>query len=233
MIRTKQTGAGTEGLLAFVREGLVERAVPQNAPAMAAYMKSDTPMLGVSSPHLRAIAKEAAQRFPVTTRAEYERNVLALWRLPHREEKRVAIAVARHYRAFVTAESLGLYERLVREGAWWDYVDEIAVHLVGEALLKDSDAAWPVIGGWIDDDSMWVRRTAILCQNRHKQRTDQTRLFDYCLRRADEREFFIRKAIGWALRQYAYTAPDAVRSFINAHSAELSPLSVREAAKYL
>jgi 3-methyladenine DNA glycosylase AlkD len=80
---------------------------------------------------------------------------------------------------------------------------------------------------------MWVRRTAILCQNRHKQRTDQTRLFDYCLRRADEREFFIRKAIGWALRQYAYTAPDAVRSFINAHSAELSPLSVREAAKYL
>ena len=78
-----------------------------------------------------------------------------------------------------------------------------------------------------------MRRTAILCQNRHKLRTDQTRLFDYCLRRADEREFFIRKAIGWALRQYAYTEPDAVRRFIDAHGARLSPLSVREAAKNL
>lgn len=233
MIRTKQARVGTEGLLDFVREGLIERAVPQNAPAMAAYIKSDVPMLGVSSPDLRAIAKDAAQRFPATTRAEYERDVLALWRLPHREEKRVAIAVARHHRTFVTAASLVLYERLVREGAWWDYVDEIAVHLVGEAVLKDSDAAWPVIDGWIDDDSMWLRRTAILCQNRHKQRTDAARLFDYCLRRADEREFFIRKAIGWALRQYAYTAPDAVRHFINSHRGKLSPLSVREAAKHL
>jgi len=222
-----------EGFVTFTREGLVARAVPQNAPAMAAYMKSETPFLGVSSPDVRAVAKAAAQRFPVTTRAAYERNVLALWRLPHREEKRAAIAVARHYRAFVTAESLELYERLVCEGAWWDYVDEIAVHLVGEALLKDPDAAWPVIDGWIDDDAMWLRRTAILCQNRHNLRTDQARLFDYCLRRADEREFFIRKAIGWALRQYAYTEPDAVRRFIDAHGARLSPLSVREAAKNL
>ncbi len=224
---------GTRELVAFVREELAARAVPEIAPAMAAYMKSETPFLGVSAPKLRAVAKEAAKRFPVATREAYERDVLALWRLPHREERHVAVAVARHHRAFVTAESLDLYETLIREGAWWDFVDEVSPHLVGEALAKDPDAVWPVMDRWIDDEDRWVRRAAILCQNTFKERTDEARLFRYCLGRAHEREFFIRKAIGWALRQYARTAPDAVRGFLAEHRERLSPLSVREAGKHL
>lgn len=223
----------TRELVAFVRCELAGRAVPERAPEMAAYLKTTMPFLGVSAPDIRAVAREAASRFPVADRTGYDAAVLALWRLPNREEKHVAVAVARHHRRFVDAESLPLYERLVREGAWWDFVDEVAQHLVGEALLKDPDAVWPAMDRWIDDEDMWVRRTAILCQNRSKEGTDEARLFAYCLRRAHEREFFVRKAIGWALRQYARTAPVAVRRFLDEHGGELSPLSVREAGKHL
>jgi 3-methyladenine DNA glycosylase AlkD len=90
-----------------------------------------------------------------------------------------------------------------------------------------------VVDVLIDDPDMWLRRTAILSQNRSRDATDALRLFDYCLRRAHEREFFIRKAIGWALRDYAKTNPDAVRRFLDEHRSELSPLSIREASKHL
>ena len=90
-----------------------------------------------------------------------------------------------------------------------------------------------VLNRWIDGEDMWLRRSAILCQNRHKERTDQEMLFDFCLRRAHEKEFFIRKAIGWALREYARTRPEEVRAFLLEHGDKLSGLSRREAAKHL
>ena len=117
----------------------------------------------------------------------------------------------------VTATELPLYRRLVVEGAWWDFVDDIAVHLVGHTVRTEPETAWQVVDGWVDDPDMWLRRTAILSQNRSREATDTRRLFDFCLRRAHEREFFIRKAIGWALRDYARTDPDAVRRFLEEH----------------
>ena len=217
----------------FVSSRLAALADAETAAGMAAYMKTSMPCYGVKTEPRREIAREAARLFPVETRREYEAAVLSLWRLPHREEKYTAITIARLHRKLVGYESLGLYERVVREGAWWDLVDETAVHLVGASLLKSPGEVWPVMDRWIDDPDMWIRRTAILCQNAHKEKTDEARLFDYCLRRAHETEFFVRKAIGWALRSYAYTAPDAVRRFLAEHDGELSALSVREAAKHL
>ena len=223
----------TNALVAFVQEELAHRAVPEKAGPMAAYMKTDMPFLGVGLAGTREVAKQAARLFAVETRSDYERAVLALWRLPHREEKRVGIALARHHRAFVTYESLDLYEHMIREGAWWDFVDEVSPRLVGDALLKDRDAVWPRIDRWIDDADMWVRRAAIVVQLHHKTQTDEERLFRYSLARADEKEFFIKKAIGWALRQYAYTAPEAVRRFLEENKKSLSTLSLREASKHL
>jgi 3-methyladenine DNA glycosylase AlkD len=200
---------------------------------MQAYMKTSMPFLGVGAKDQREVARAAARRFPADGRGAYEASVLALWELPHREEKHVAVAYAREFPRFVAPESLPLFERLVREGAWWDFVDEIAVHLVGATLLKHPEEVWPVMDAWIEDEDMWIRRTALLSQNRHRGRTDEGRLFRYCLARAGEKEFFIRKAIGWALREYAYTAPDAVRRFIDEHRHALSPLSAREGGKHL
>jgi 3-methyladenine DNA glycosylase AlkD len=220
-------------LIAYVRSALAERADPERAPAMAAYMKTTMPFLGVGAKDLRATAKSAARRFPPADRSRYEASVLALWQLPHREEKHVAVAYAREFPSFVEPASIPLYERLVRDVAWWDFVDEIAIHLVGAALLMYPDDVWSVMDRWIEDDDMWIRRTAILCQNRHRARTDERRLFRYCLARAAEKEFFIRKAIGWALREYAYTSPEAVRRYIAEHRNVLSNLSVREGGKHL
>ena len=86
---------------------------------------------------------------------------------------------------------------------------------------------------WIDDRDLWLRRTSIICQVGHKESTDEGLLFDACASRLHEGEFFIRKAIGWALREYAKTDPDAVRAFVDNHRDEMSGLSIREAAKHL
>lgn len=196
-------------------------------------MKTTMPFYGVSSPARRLVARRLRDECPPGSAGEYRAQVEELWSLAHREEKYLAIDVAQAHRRFITFEQLDLYERMVREGGWWDSVDEIAAHLVGRVVLDDRERMRPVLERWIDDPDLWIRRTAILSQLLHKDRTDAEMLFDFCLRRAGEKEFFIRKAIGWALRQYARTDPEAVRQFVAAHSGSLSGLSVREATKHL
>jgi 3-methyladenine DNA glycosylase AlkD len=100
-------------------------------------------------------------------------------------------------------------------------------------LLDDRAGMRPVVERWIDHDDLWLRRTALLSQLRHKERTDEKQLYDFCLRRSDEKEFFIRKAIGWALRDYSWTSPRSIKRFLREHGKKLSGLSRREAAKRL
>lgn len=225
--------SSTAQLAAFISAEFRARANPQDAGPMAAYMKTSMPFYGIKKPDRLPVYREMKKRFAPSTQSEYEAGVRALWKLPHREEKYAAIAFARQSDVFITADSLPLYERLIREGAWWDLVDDVAVRLVGRVQLKQRSRVRPVMRLWIDDDDLWIRRAALLSQNGHKQNTDQRQLFRQCLRRADETEFFIRKAIGWALRDYSYTAPEAVRDFLVAHRERLSGLSFREAARQL
>ena len=196
-------------------------------------MKTEMPFYGVKAGARRKLVKQLAKDFVPADRAQYETWVRALWSLPHREEKYVAIGLARAWKQWVSVESVELYEQLIRQGAWWDFVDEIAAHLVGTCLADDPDAVWPIMDRWIDDPGLWIRRSALLCQLRHKQRTDSKRLFDYCRRRMSEKEFFIRKAIGWALRQYSYTDGEAVWEFLQENREELSGLSSREGVRVL
>lgn len=221
------------GLVAFVQRELEARADPRKAVAMAAYMKTSTPFYGVPKPDREQIHREVKKRFAVSDRKEYERAVLGLWKLSHREEKYFAIDIARTWRDFIVPDSIPLYRRIIEEGAWWDFVDEVAAHLVGAVLLHHRKEIAPLMDRWIEDSDLWVRRTAIISQLTHKDKTDHVRLFRYSLAQAGEKDFFIRKAIGWALRQYAYTAPDRVRKFIAKNRNQLSPLSYREASRVL
>jgi 3-methyladenine DNA glycosylase AlkD len=151
----------------------------------------------------------------------------------HREERYAALALAAHryYRAFATAPpSLTLYEHLIKTGAWWDLVDEVS-HRVGDVLRAHHDVA-SVIRTWSTADDLWVRRSAIICQVGHKSDTDLALLSDVIEPNIGDRDFFIRKAIGWALREVAYVEPEWVHSFIDGHRA-LAPLSVREATKHI
>jgi len=220
-------------LVSFVQGELSKVADKGKAKGMAAYMKTSMPFYGVQKPHRAAIQKAIRLQFNPQTRGEYVEAVESLWKLPHREEKYIAVAVAQMFPQFISIGSNPFYRRLIIEGAWWDFVDDLAIRLVGRVLLNDRERAGRTIDRWIDDPNLWIRRSAIICQIGHKKSTDERRLFDTCLRRAGEKEFFIRKAIGWALRDYAGTNPAAIKSFLRKHGSLLSPLSQREAAKNL
>jgi 3-methyladenine DNA glycosylase AlkD len=223
----------TADLVAFLQHRLQEVADPGKAGPMAAYLKTNMPFYGVQKPDRVPIYREMKKCFRPESQGDYKEAVLALWALPHREEKYAAITFALQNRPFITSKSLPLYERLIREGAWWDLVDGVAADLVGRVLLEHRRETRPVIERWVDDDDLWIRRTAIIVHLRHKEHTDADQLFDHCLRRAHEKEFFIRKAIGWALREYSITAPEIVRGFLLENRENLSGLSFREGAKRL
>ncbi len=220
-------------LILFVQSSFKKLANKQKSIEMAAYMKTSMPFYGVQKPDRSPIYKAIKKDFKPDNVDEYKEFVLALWSLPHREEKYAALEIALQHKKFITTESLDLYEQLIREGAWWDFVDVIAVHLVGQTLLDERKSVKPLMDKWVKDSDMWIRRTAILSQNKHKKETDEKMLFDYCKKRMHEREFFIAKAIGWALREYSYTNPKSVKLFLNENKNELAPLSIREGGKRL
>jgi 3-methyladenine DNA glycosylase AlkD len=225
-------------LLVAVRAALASVASPADAPAMQRYMKSEMPFHGVKLPVVRKVARAAFAGLVLPDRAAWEEAVRGLYfGARFREERYAALVLLgdRRAKAFRTSEALPLYEALIVEGAWWDLVDELASHFVGP-LLDQPDDAKPVaraMRAWSKSDDLWKRRAAIICQLGRKERTDLA-LLAACIEPAlGEREFFLRKAIGWALRAYAWTEPRWVRAYVKAHDAELSPLSKREALKNL
>ncbi len=224
----------TDALRAFVSEGLAQVANPADAGPMQAYMKTEMPFHGVKKPARQPIRKEAKRHFVPSTHDEWVDGIRALWSLPHREEKYHALEWGKdHRRKHLAMASLPLIEQLIREGAWWDLVDSAVSYFLSPLAMAEPEAMASVLEAWIDDDDLWIRRSAIIAHNGHGDATDEARLFDFCRRRAHEREFFIRKAIGWALRDYSKTNPDAVRGFLLAEKENLSGLSFREGAKQL
>ena len=220
-------------LVDFVQRHFRDLADPLKAPQMQAYMKTQMPFYGINQPERKAVTRQFKKLFPPASRDQWRRAILALWELPHREERYAALDYAAQFPQYLEPASLRLFGRLAREGAWWDLVDFVAGRLVSPTLLEHREKARPTIERWIDDRSMWIRRTALLSQLRHKDATDEEQLFDHVLRRASEEEFFIRKAIGWALRDYSWTNPESVSAFLKRRGDKLSRLSYREAAKRL
>jgi 3-methyladenine DNA glycosylase AlkD len=207
-------------------------ADPERAAGMAAYLKTDMPFYGVPSPVRRQIVTQLGV-FAPETNEQYRSQVGGLWEQPHREEKYLAIDWARRHGRFIMFENVDLYERMITEGAWWDLVDDVAANLVGTIVRTDLDRMRPVLERWLSGDDLWLRRTVIICQLKSKGETDVALLFDACERTAHETDFFIRKAIGWALRQHSRVDPEAVRDFVERHHDDLSGLSRREATKHL
>ncbi|WP_224274044.1 DNA alkylation repair protein [Nocardioides lacusdianchii] len=224
-----------------VRAALAATGDPGRAAQQQAYMKSDLPYVGLSAPELRSLLRPLLAEHRFVDRGSWEAAVLELWDdVTHREEWYAAVALLRHrtYRDWLDHDLLPLLEHLVRTGAWWDVVDEIASHLVGQVLLDHRAAVTPVIDAWsVDPDSMWVRRTAMLAQLRHGEDTDTDLLERVLVANLDDtaygREFFVRKALGWSLRQHARTDPTWVRAFVDTYADRLSGLSRREALKHL
>ncbi len=210
-----------------VRAALSAVADPARALPMAAYMKGIAPFLGVPAPARRAAIRGLGQP-PID---ELPGVVMELWRQPEREFAYVAVDWLERASRKGPATLLPLIEVLVRNRSWWDTVDSLS------ACAANLIVAHPELAGemdrWVADPDIWIARVAILHQLGRGAKTDEGRLFRLCLARADEREFFIRKAIGWALRDYAWRNPDAVDTFVSAHRDDLSALTIREATKNL
>ena len=215
---------------------LAEHADPERAAAQQRYMKSAMPYRGLSSPQLEAALRPLLRGLEWRDRASWVGTVRALWdEASFREERYAALKLARHRSArdWQDPAILDLYAHLVVTGAWWDLVDEIAAHLVGGVLAGHRVEVTPVIRHWARGDDLWLRRTAVLSQLTHRGETDLVLLHDVIDANVEDRSFWLRKAIGWALRSHARIDPDWVRSEVEALGDRLSPLSRREALKHL
>lgn len=221
-------------MIARLRAELRRAADPAKAEPMRAYMKSALPYHGVPTPLRRRIERELFAELAFSDAADWKKTVLALWRgAKFREERYAAVELAGHEaaRAFQTPDAMDLYETLIVEGAWWDYVDDLAAHDVGGILRSHPGVMKPLLRRWARDENMWKRRAAIISQLSFKKDTD-LRLLEDCIEPSlDSREFFLQKAIGWALRQYAWTDPAWVKRCVARLGDRLKPLSRREALK--
>lgn len=208
-------------------------ADPLKASEMQAYMKTQMPFYGVQKPARELVYKQIRKEFCPQNIEDYISGVKALWANKHRELKYTAIDYAMSFDRYILPESLALYIELVEDGQWWDFVDPIAIHLIGRAYYKERRKVKSKVESLVKNKNMWLRRSAILVHNAHKDQTDQEQLFRHALLLAHESEFFIRKAIGWALRDYSYVDAKAVIGFLTKHKNELSGLTYREGAKAL
>ncbi|MGW1764310.1 DNA alkylation repair protein [Streptomyces sp. NPDC002073] len=209
-----------------------EAADPVRARSAAAYMKDVAPFLGLATPARRALDRGVLADTPAPTEGDCAALALRCWELPEREFQYFAVDYLRRHVGRCSSGLLPVVRHLLVTVPWWDTVDLLAAHTVGPLVAADPALA-RVMDEWIADEDLWLARTALLHQLRYRDATDADRLFGYCLRRADHPDFFIRKAIGWSLREYAKTAPDEVRAFVTDAQDLLSPLSRREALKNL
>jgi 3-methyladenine DNA glycosylase AlkD len=222
-------------LVAAVREGLAELADPVKAPQMQQYMRSAMPYRGVASPERKKLTARLFVAHPLADRAEFLDAAHALWREARFREERYAVVDLTGFAAYERwqrPDLLKLYEEMIITGAWWDYVDEVAIRRIGPILGRYPEKLTTRMLVWSTDDELWKRRTAIICQIGRKTQTDLDLLTSCIEANIDERDFFLRKGIGWALRQHARIAPDWVAGFVADHPA-LSPLSKREALKHI
>lgn len=219
-------------LLTAIRDDLRDAADAERAPRMQAYMKSSMPCRGVPMQAVRSITKAAVRTHPLLTLDALATAVRTLWdEAAFREERYAASALLATKIAIGRLELVPLYEHLATTGAWWDHVDDLAHRIAALHDAHPSETA-AIVRRWSTGADMWLRRLAIISQLGRKDRVDPALLAEVIEPNIADREFFIRKAIGWALREYARVEPEWVRSFVADHD-NLSGLSKREALKHL
>jgi 3-methyladenine DNA glycosylase AlkD len=202
----------------------------ERATRMAAYMRDQFPFLGIPSPAQHVLAREVLAGLPRPSEADLRAVALGCWAMPQREYQYFACSWLRRHARICSADFVDTARQLIVTKPWWDTVDTLAAHLVGTLVSRHPELL-STMDKWITEDNLWLTRTALLHQLTYKEATDADRLFRYCTLQSGHRDFFIRKAIGWVLREYARTDPEAVRAYVHTHQSRLSPLSIREALK--
>ncbi|MFC4411227.1 DNA alkylation repair protein [Chungangia koreensis] len=201
----------------------------EKSPKMASYMKNRFPFLGIDSPLRTDLLKRYFSQYELPPASQAWDEVFALYELPEREYHYAAIALIGKIQPSI--EDIGLIRQIIETKSWWDSVDSIAPSILGNIVRRNREKGEEVMRNWSLSDNFWVVRAALLHQLKYKAETNECLLFSMIERHADSEEFFVQKAIGWVLREYAKTNPENVRKFVK--SIELKPLSRREALKHI
>ena len=209
---------------------------PARAASQQRYIKSTMPFMGVPVPVMRKTVRAVFDRYPPAGAGDWQATILALWReATYREQRYAAVELAVHRRflCWLNMESVPLLDEMIVNGAWWDYVDRIAPAGLGHVLSAQPKPMGAVMRLWAGDENIWRCRAALLCQLGLKEDIDPVLLFDCIGACMGHKEFFVQKAMGWALRDYARTDPGEVRRYVGANGSCLSRLTRREALKNL
>ncbi|KAF0201146.1 MAG: hypothetical protein FD170_2912 [Bacteroidetes bacterium] len=201
------------------------------SPAMEKYMLGQFRFLGIKSPERKQLLRLFKQNHGYPDADRLEAFVKQLWQTPGRELHYAAMEIASRKVFLKEPERIVLIEWMITHESWWDTVDFIASNIAGEWFKLHPQEILPVTGKWMASGNIWLQRTCLLFQLKYRNETDFRLLSGFIEQLASEKEFFIRKAIGWALREYSKTKPEAVIQFVESHS--LSPLSQREAMKII
>ena len=207
-----------------------QNANPAQAGSMKKYMRDQFEYLGIKSPQMAALNKEFIKEYGLPPIGQLNTIVRELWSLPQREFQYAAMSLMGRLEKKVEPEFISTIEYLLVTKSWWDTVDALAGHAVGTQLKRFPDVREKYLKKWRKSDNFWLRRTTLLFQLGYKKETDFDLLCGLIKENLGSDEFFINKAIGWALRQYAHTNPAPVKKFVKA-TKELHPLSRREALK--
>lgn len=207
-------------------------ANPAIAAPMKKYMRDQFEYLGIKSPQVAALQREFIAQHGLPSMEALDVISRELWKLPQREFQYIAMNLIGKFEKKVDEEFITTLEHLIITKSWWDTVDLLASHPVGTMFKRFPNVRKKYLGKWRKSENMWLRRTTLLFQLGYKKETDFDLLCEIIGENLGSQEFFINKAIGWALRQYAHTNPVPVKKFVNA-TKELHPLSKREALKNL
>ena len=240
MRRAENTRHAPNAMIAALRAVFASHADPARAVAMQAYMKSVLPFYGLPAPLRRRLMAEVVKAHPAPDAVTLQRRMQTMWREARfREERYAAIELARRGRVerkMLGLELLPLLEEMISTGAWWDYCDDISGNELATLLERHPHVMKPLLRRWAKGGDLWPRRAAMLCQRGLGPASFDARLLYDCILPSIgsgcfAREFFIRKGIGWALRERSYAAPDEVAAFCREYAEQLSPLTQREALK--
>lgn len=200
------------------------------AGPMKAYLKNHFPFLGIKSPLRKQLLKEHFAAYTLPEPGQLFEEAWKLYHLPEREYQYAAIALIEKMKKHLTIDDFPTLLQFIETKSWWDSIDTIAPHFVGRIVKLDREYGEKIMLEWSQSDNMWTNRAAILHQLKFKKETDTDLLFQIIKQHSESKEFFIQKAIGWVLREYAKTDPEVVKAFVEVHP--LKPLSKREALKH-
>lgn len=214
-----------------LKEAFEQESNPSHAIGQKAYLRNQFDAYGLKMEQMRCVSKLFLKHNPLPDYSKMGEIVKYCWAQDQREWQYFAMDTCIRYKKQWDKDALALFEWMTISKSWWDTVDLIATQMVGEYLKARPQELQQKPEEWIESDNIWLQRIAILHQLKYKTATNSNRLKTYCLKTAHSKEFFIQKAIGWALREYSKTDAEAVALFLQTH--ELKPLSHREGLKWI